>query len=308
MRFSSTVTIAASAIVLARPQLINPAANPAVLTVDCRLIDDVIRPRLRKKLDRFAQLALLATDQLKSQFANVERERVGVFIGNDLAGWNYVHAQLEELIETRNPTAVDPYVATAWFPAAAQGEITIESGIRGQSKTFSAGFLSGGLALECAARQVEGKSVDIAIAGGVEAPNAPVVLRVLELEGRISPSHPAAEAVGLLALCASEGRGQTRMTISSPRRSVEAALDDIVFQLEGANKVSFKPPSVNCCNAGWSQILSGMVDLLRNRFGSRLNSTNSEALGMDVGSASFPLAVIDGSESSCKRNSGVGYR
>ena len=77
MRFSSTVTIAASAIVLARPQLINPAANPAVLTVDCRLIDDVIRPRLRKKLDRFAQLALLATDQLKSQFANVERERVG---------------------------------------------------------------------------------------------------------------------------------------------------------------------------------------------------------------------------------------
>jgi hypothetical protein len=294
MTASSSVTITASAAVLAESEPSDPAVySPLVRTVDSKCIEAAVAPRSRKKIDRFSQVSLVAVQQLQPQFADVERDHVGVYIGNDFAGWNYVYAQTVQMIETRDPMKIDPYVATAWFPAAAQGEITIAHGILGESKTFSAGFLSGGLALEYAARKVEEKSLDVAIAGGVEAPDAPVILQSLAIEKRISAEHPAGEAAGLLALCSSERNGLARMTISCLRRSLDAALDDVAQEFEGAGKISCHLPSVNPCNWDWNQTLSDTETLLRARFETRLEKSVPTWSGMDVGSASFPLSVIE---------------
>jgi hypothetical protein len=291
-----SVTIAGCALVLPEHQRAANTGNDwPVRTVDRACIEKAIHPRLRKKIDRFSQIALLATAQLERHFADVDKRRVGVFLGNDLAGWNYVHDQLVRMIETRDPMAINPYVATAWFPAAAQGEITIAHGILGQSKTFSAGFLSGGLALEYAARMVAGNMLDVGLAGGVEAPDAPAILLGLAKGKRISSAHPAAEAAGLIALCRPTQSGAARMIISGLRRCAEAALGDIAGQFEGATTLRYQPPSVDPGNQSWNEILCGIENILRNHFGARLDLSLPPWNGTDVGSASFPLAVIEAS-------------
>ncbi len=294
-RSSCAVTIAGSASVLA-----DAAGDGIVRTVDGARIEGAVRPRLRKKIDRFTQIALMATDRLKPHFDGVARDRVGIFLGNDLAGWNYVHAQLERLIESRDPLSIDPYVATAWFPAAAQGEITIAHGLLGHSKTFSAGYLSGGVALEYAARRVADGSLAVALAGGVEAPNAPAILDALTAEGRIDAGHPAGEAAGMLTLRSRDQLGIARMTISSPRRRLEIAVDDVVDALGNAETVYCLMPSVAPENHRWSRAVSDIESVLTARFGSRLTRAAAPQRDMDVGSASFPLAAIAASEMAAK--------
>lgn len=290
------VTIAGAAQVL-------PAYRPAAdcvgawlaRTVDLASIEKTVHSRLRKKIDRFSQIALLAASQLERHFAEVDKRRVGVFVGNDLAGWSYVHDQLLQMIETRDPMTINPYVATAWFPAAAQGEITIAHGILGQSKTFSAGFLSGGLALEHAARMVAGNVLDVALAGGVEAPDAPAVLLGLAAGRRISSVHPAGEAAGLIAMCRPTRSGAATMSMSGVRRCAETALDDIAEQFAGVTTLRYQSPSVDPGNRAWREILDSVESILRGRFGSRIELGLASWNGVDVGSASFPLAVIEAS-------------
>ncbi|WP_167434547.1 beta-ketoacyl synthase N-terminal-like domain-containing protein [Mesorhizobium helmanticense] len=297
--------IAAASTIL--PELFSGGGSgePLVRTVDRGRIDGVLPTRHSKKIDRFSQLVLLAAAQLKPIFAQADKSRVGVFIGNDLAGWNYAHQQLERMIKTRDPGQIDPYVATAWFPAAAQGEITIANGILGQSKTFSAGCLSGGLALEYAAHMVAGGTLDFALAGGVEAPNAPPVLEALAVQNRISVAHPAAEAAGLVALSRSKTAGLAEVTISHPRRSAERALDDIINQFRGAMRIKYQPPSVDKANRAWMEALAATEMLLRYRFGSRLELEAQPGDGMDVGSASFPIQVIEAARSSAEGTSSL---
>jgi hypothetical protein len=61
MRSSCSVIIAASASAVAESQPSDAnACRLLVRTVDRKLIEEVIPPRLRKKIDRFSQVSLLA--------------------------------------------------------------------------------------------------------------------------------------------------------------------------------------------------------------------------------------------------------
>lgn len=295
MASSCTVTIAASSMMLpTSPRPRSDGGAAAIWRCDDTCIETEVHPRLRRKIDRFSQLALVTTAQLKDCFADADKRRVGVFIGNDFAGWNHVHDQLVQLIETRDPMAIDPYVATAWFPAAAQGEISIAHGILGQSKTFAGGFLSGGLALEYAARMVAGKTLDIALAGGIEAPDAPAVLLGLTAGRRISAAHVAAEAAALIALCPDMRTGRARMVMSSLRRRAEAALGDVAECFAGTAALRYHSPSVAPENRPWNEALLAIETKLRAEFGARIEIVPPPWNGADVGSASFPLAVLEG--------------
>jgi hypothetical protein len=271
-----------------------------VRTIDRSRIDAAVPPRLCKKIDRFSQLALLAFGPVKGACAGAARSRVGVFLGNDLAGWNYVNDQVGRMIRTRDPEAIDPYVATAWFPAAAQGELTIAHGLLGESKTFSAGCLSGGLALEYAARVVAAGRLDVAVAGGVEAPDAPVILRALAVVQRVSAQHPASEAAALLALVAPGRAGLAELTLSAPRRRLETALEDVAAQLAGTAQVRCFLPSVASGNGAWLRVLAEITKLLQERLGDRLALARPPWARLDIGSAGFPAGVIEACQASGK--------
>jgi len=150
---------------------------------------DGLPRRLLKKIDKFSVMALIATDQaIKDASLNLAREdpySMGIFIGNVLGGWLYAETELRDLyVEGRK--GVSPYLASAWFPAAPQGQISIYYGIKGYSKTVVADRASALMAIGYAAQVIENKKLDIAFAGGTEAPVTPYALLCCSTEGSLS--------------------------------------------------------------------------------------------------------------------------
>jgi 3-oxoacyl-(acyl-carrier-protein) synthase len=154
---------------------------------------DWLPPRLLKRTDRFTHLAMVAANnaieaaQLRigtggadgadstdgvDGVDSVDSARVGVMVGNVLGGWEFAERELRKLW-TDGPRAVSPYQATAWFPAAPQGNICIQHGIRGRSRTFVCDRASGAYAVAHAAETIRRGQADVVIAGGTEQPLSP---------------------------------------------------------------------------------------------------------------------------------------
>lgn len=145
--------------------------------------------RLLKKLDKFSVMALVATEHaLKDALIDLDKEdpyNIGIFLGNALGGWLYAETELRDLyVEGRQ--GVSPYLASAWFPAAPQGQISIYYGIKGYSKTMVADKASALMAIGYAAKVVGNKKIGIALAGGTEAPVTPYALLCCSTEGSLS--------------------------------------------------------------------------------------------------------------------------
>jgi len=156
---------------------------------------DVFSKRLLKKLDRFSHMALVATDLAlkdgKVELAEEDLNRVGVFVGNALGGWEYAETELRDLY-VEGLEGVSPYQATAWFPAAPQGQISIHYGIKGYSKTIISDRASSLMALGYAARTIKKSGVDMVLAGGTEAPITPYALLCCNTSGVLSTRNEEA--------------------------------------------------------------------------------------------------------------------
>lgn len=148
--------------------------------------------RQLKRLDRFVLLATAAAKQaIRSAGLDLDamdRRRVGIAIGNSTGGWSYVEPQLYPLYGRGDLAAINPYVATAWFPTAPQGEISIALGLGGFSKTIAADHLSAGFALHQAAFAIADGKIDVAVVCGAEAPLTPLVYNSCIQYGLISPT------------------------------------------------------------------------------------------------------------------------
>jgi 3-oxoacyl-[acyl-carrier-protein] synthase II len=134
---------------------------------------DFIPGRFVIKTDRFTHYALAAAElALKDANLDLEQEdsyRVGVWFGNNAGGWDIAERGFYELYND-GPTMVNPWQATAWFPTAAQGFVTIRYGIRGYSKSFVCDRASGASGLYFGAKSILQGHNDVVLAGGSEAP------------------------------------------------------------------------------------------------------------------------------------------
>lgn len=134
---------------------------------------DFVPKRLVIKTDRFTHYALGATElALKDANLDLEKEdsyRIGVWFGNNAGGWDICERGFHELYN-EGPTMVNAWQATAWFPTAAQGYVTIRYGIRGFSKSFVCDRASGASGLHFGVKSIQQGHNDIVLAGGSEAP------------------------------------------------------------------------------------------------------------------------------------------
>ncbi len=134
---------------------------------------DFIPKRLIIKTDTFTHYALGASDlALKDANLDLEQEdsyRVGVWFGNNAGGWDIAERGFYELYHD-GPNMVNAWQATAWFPTAAQGYVTIRYGIRGYSKSFVCDRASGASGLYYGIKSIQQGHNDIVLAGGSEAP------------------------------------------------------------------------------------------------------------------------------------------
>jgi 3-oxoacyl-[acyl-carrier-protein] synthase II len=170
-----------------------PSLDCSQLAYVARVNDDQLKHELTsrqlRKLDRFTVLAIAATRSalIDAQYELTENtcRSLGLLIGNCTGGWNYVEPQMYDLY-TVGIESISPYVATAWFPAAPQGEISILYGIQGYSKTLAADRISSGYALELALWLIGTGRLDAAIVGGSESPLSHLVLNAFRQGGYLS--------------------------------------------------------------------------------------------------------------------------
>jgi len=148
-----------------------------------------VSSRLLKKIDLFSHMALVASE-LALQDAKIDLqqenlERAGIFMGNAIGGWLYAETELRDMyIEGRE--GVSPFMASAWFPAAPQGQVSIHYGIKGYSKTVVADRASSLMAIAYAAKTLNRGKNDFILAGGMEAPVTPYALLCCNTSGQLT--------------------------------------------------------------------------------------------------------------------------
>src|SRR5918912_1648107 len=138
---------------------------------------DFLEAKRAKRLDRFGQFSVaaarLALEDARLDPAREDRERVGAMMGTALGGVAYAEEQLGIFL-TRGLRAVDATLALAVFGGAASCNIAIELGVQGPNSTNAMSCASGTIAIGDAFRQIRDGYADVMLAGGAEAPLAPL--------------------------------------------------------------------------------------------------------------------------------------
>ena len=138
---------------------------------------DHMEARRAKRLDRFGHFSVatarMAIEDSGLDLAKEDRERVGAMMGTALGGVGYAEEQLGVFL-TQGLKAVDATLALAVFGGAASCNIAIEFGVQGPNSTNAMSCASGTIAIGEAFRQVRDGYADVMIAGGAEAPLAPL--------------------------------------------------------------------------------------------------------------------------------------
>jgi len=132
-----------------------------------------------KKMDRFSQLAMLAADYAISDsgldLEKTDLTRVGCILGTGIGGINELESQKEVLL-TKGPSRVSPFLVPKMMPNAFAGVISIKYGLRGPNYVTSSACASSGHAMGMALRSVQYGESDIVLTGGSEAVITPLAL------------------------------------------------------------------------------------------------------------------------------------
>ena len=130
-----------------------------------------------KRLDRFGQFSVvgarMAIADAELDLSREDRERVGANMGTALGGIGYAEQQLAVFLQ-RGLREVDSALALTVFGGAASCNIAIELGVMGPNSTNAMSCASGTIAIGDAFRQIRDGYADVMIAGGAEAPLAPL--------------------------------------------------------------------------------------------------------------------------------------
>ncbi|MCU0625714.1 MAG: beta-ketoacyl-ACP synthase II [Gemmatimonadaceae bacterium] len=155
----------------------SPFRTHVAAQVDDFVPTDHLDSKRVKRLDRFGQFSVVAAQMALADaeidMTHEDAERVGVMMGTALGGVGYAEEQLGRYIQggLRN---VDATLALAVFGGASSCNIAIECGVQGPNATNAMSCASGAIAIGEAWRLVKTGEADVMIAGGAEAPLAPL--------------------------------------------------------------------------------------------------------------------------------------
>jgi len=129
-------------------------------------------PKLRM-LDRVSQFALFAAnqalDEARIDLSQVDHRRAGVFVGTGMGGSMSSDDGYKTLYGDRSDR-IKPFTVLMGMHNAPAAWIGIEHDLRGANLTFSTACSSSAVAIGEAWLRIAGGDLDIALAGGAEAP------------------------------------------------------------------------------------------------------------------------------------------
>ncbi len=140
-------------------------------------VEAYLERRQLKRLDRFAQFALIAAHMAVADahldLPRLPPETVGVSMGSALGGIQMAESQHEVFLK-RGLKAVNPALALAVFGASSASNIAIDLHITGPSTANSNSCSAGTMALGDAFRLIRLGQADVMLAGGAETPLTPL--------------------------------------------------------------------------------------------------------------------------------------
>lgn len=146
--------------------------------------DERLGAKRARRVDRFSALALcsasMALEDAKLVPEKMEPARVAVQLGTALGGVAYAEEQHVTFV-AEGARRVNPMLALSVFGGAASCNVAIEFGFTGPNSTNSMSCASGAMAIGEAFRLIRSGEVDLALAGGAEAPLAPLTFGAFSL-------------------------------------------------------------------------------------------------------------------------------
>jgi 3-oxoacyl-[acyl-carrier-protein] synthase II len=138
---------------------------------------DYLTAKRARRLDRFSQFALVSA-QKAVEDAGLCPEAVaaagaGVYMGSALGGVAFAEEQHEAYVRA-GPARVNPMLALSVFGGAASSNVTIEMGLTGPSLAYGNSCAAGLIAIGEAMRLIQDGRLPVMLAGGAEAPLAPL--------------------------------------------------------------------------------------------------------------------------------------
>jgi 3-oxoacyl-[acyl-carrier-protein] synthase II len=155
----------------------SPFPSRIAAQIDDFVPSDHLDARRARRLDRFSQLSVAAARMAIGQscLSHADRSdgRTGVWIGSALGGVAFGEEQHAAYV-MGGVRAVAPTLATAVFGGAGASNVAIDLGIRGPAVGNANSCASGAMAIGQALHAIRAGIVDVALAGGAEAPLAPL--------------------------------------------------------------------------------------------------------------------------------------
>ena len=145
---------------------------------------DHLDAKRARRLDRFSQLAVtsarLALEDSGVVAEREDRDRIGTMMGSALGGAAFAESQVPGYLAD-GPRGLDPALALSVFCGAASCNIAIEFGFTGPNATNAMSCASGTIAVGEAFHAVRDGRADLMLAGGAEAPIAPMTFAAFSI-------------------------------------------------------------------------------------------------------------------------------
>ena len=139
----------------------------------------LLEPKMARRMDRFGHFAVasarLALQDAGLRADELDPDRTAIQMGTALGGMGYAETQANAFYSgPGDARSIDPRVALTTFAGAASCSIAIDLGFTGPNATNAMSCASGTIGIGEAWRLIRDGSADAAVAGGVEAPLAPM--------------------------------------------------------------------------------------------------------------------------------------
>ena len=150
---------------------------------------DHFEAKRARRLDRYSQFAVAAAQDAVLDsglcLSSDDAEATGVYLGSALGGLSFAEEQHTLFIDS-GLRAVNNILALTVFGSASSCNIAIEMGLFGPNQTNANSCASGAVAIGEASRIIREGRARIMLAGGVEAPLAPLIFGAFDVIHAIS--------------------------------------------------------------------------------------------------------------------------
>ncbi len=151
----------------------------------CRIAGEVknfdpvqwIEKKELKKMGRFIQFAIAAAD-MATKWARLvvdesTAERVGVYIGSGIGGFEVIEREHRTLLE-KGPSRISPFFIPATIVNLASGHVSIRTGAKGPNSAVATACTTGAHAIGDSYKIIQRNDADVMICGGTEASITPL--------------------------------------------------------------------------------------------------------------------------------------